>query len=304
MKQSERADLHRPAVALIGTGCLASAFVPSMLKAGYRFVSVESHSVAGASRFIRKYPGLTNLAGTETASPPPGLILLAVPDQEIRTAASGLVENGPSLKGAVVLHHAGGAGPELLEPAARAGAHCGVLHPLQVLGLHGAEALPGSYARIEGDRPARKAALELAEALNLRPLHFRSRPGAGERAAYHAGAAMAANDMVGLLSFGIDLLVEAGVGRTEATEALSRLASGALRNMEGRGIQGALTGPVIRRDAEGVEKHLQRIGRSSPSAREVHRLLSRRLLELSTPKGKRPDRGICRVLARERKPRK
>ena len=115
-----------------------------------------------------------------------------------------------------------------------------------------------------------------------------------------AGAAMVSNDLVALISHGVDLLMVAGVSRKQALEALAVLANGAVENVKAGGFEGALTGPVARRDAKAAAAHLSIMGKTSREGREVHRLLSRRLLDLTTPRGQRPDRALQEVLSTRR----
>jgi predicted short-subunit dehydrogenase-like oxidoreductase (DUF2520 family) len=291
-----------PDVALVGTGRLASAFLPAMLEAGYSFVSITARTAAGARRFGKSFPGIAPVVGVEFQKTAPGLILLAVPDPAIRPVAQQLAETVP-LKGAVVLHHAGGSGVELLQPAADAGAFCGVLHPLQVLGTLGRHLLPGAYARIDGSPRARQAAQGLAGQLGLLPLKFKRQPTSSDCSNYHAGASMVSNDLVALISHGVDLLMEAGVGRKQALDALAVLANGAVENLKAGGFEGALTGPVARGDAKSAAAHLRIMGKTSREGREIHRLLGRRLLALTTPRGQRPDRDLQNALS-PRRPRR
>jgi predicted short-subunit dehydrogenase-like oxidoreductase (DUF2520 family) len=93
----------------------------------------------------------------------------------------------------------------------------------------------------------------LAGALGLRPLRV---PENG-RSAYHAGAAMAASGLVSLLDAAIAAWTEAGVSEREAMTALAALMRSALAGGEARGAVAALTGPVVRGDAEVVQAHVR-----------------------------------------------
>ncbi len=283
-------------VALIGTGRLASALAPALNEAGVQVVAVVARTEASARRFRLRFPWLQGVTATSVAGNP-DLFLLAVPDREIRPTARELADIVHS-PGAVALHHAGGLGPEALEPLQSAGIATGVLHPLQVMGVAGHQVLRGSYARVEGRARARRVAETLAADLGLKVLKFRRRPDSQALAAYHAGAALASNDLVALISLGVDLLAASGIGRGQALDALAVLAEGAIKNLRDGGVQGALTGPVARGDSETVSAHLERLEQISPEAREIHRLLSRRILELSGPEEGSCRSGLQRILDR------
>ena len=286
------------AVALIGVGRLASALAPALQEAAYPVVSVVARTERSARRFRQRFPRLASVTGT-TLEGDPDLLLLAVPDREIGMTATRCAEL-PFRPGSVALHHAGGLGAGILEPLRNAGIATGVLHPLQVLGDAGHQVLRGSYARIEGEPRARKVAQSLAADLGMVALKFRRQPDQDALAAYHAGAALVSNDLVALISLGTDLLVAAGVGRGQAVQALAALAGGAIRNLQEGGVPGALTGPVNRGDSATVSDHLKRLQKLSPEAREIHRLLSRRILELGGPAGRDDRDALERILARRR----
>ena len=282
------------AVALIGTGRLASALGPALQAAGVRIVSVVARTERSAGRFRRRFPGLAGVTATAVRGTP-DLLLLAVPDREITPTAALLAEL-PAVPGSVALHHAGGLGTEVLHPLKSAGMATGVLHPLQVLGDAGHLVLEGSYARIEGEPRARRVAVRLAADLGMTALRFRRRPDGNALAAYHAGASLVSNDLVALISMGTDMLVTSGVGRAQALDALAALAGGAIRNLREGGIHGALTGPVARGDAATVTAHLHRLKEISPETREIHRLLSLKILELTRPEPGPDRRRMERIL--------
>jgi predicted short-subunit dehydrogenase-like oxidoreductase (DUF2520 family) len=109
---------------------------------------------------------------------------------------------------------------------------------------------------------------------------------------------MVSNDLIALISMAVDLLAASGIPRSQALDALTSLAGGTIRNLQEGGVQGALTGPVARGDVETVAAHLERLADLSPEAREVHRLLSRRILRLAGTGPGPADRSMKTVLDR------
>jgi len=95
--------------------------------------------------------------------------------------------------------------------------------------------------------------VRIAGALGLRPLRV---PEDG-RAAYHAGAALSASGLVSLLDAAVGAWREAGVAEDAAISALAALMRSALAGAEARGTAAALTGPVVRGDAEVVQAHVR-----------------------------------------------
>ena len=126
-------------------------------------------------------------------------------------------------------------------------------------------------------------ARRLARDLGMHPFELPGPATAADRATYHAAAALVSNDLLALLATGADLLESLGLSRATAIRALAPLASGTLRQAAGAGPAAALTGPVVRGDHRTLSGHLRRL---SPPAREIHRLLSRRLLQLAEDEGR------------------
>ena len=100
----------------------------------------------------------------------------------------------------------------------------------------------------------------LAETLGLRPFPLRDE----DRAAYHAGAAIASNFLVTLRHAAGSLLEAAGA----PPQALDPLM---LRTVE-NGFE--LTGPIQRGDWETVERHLDAIRSERPELETMYRVLA------------------------------
>jgi len=277
----------RPRTVFVGAGKLTRALLPLLLDAGYPVQAVASRSPASARRATRGRRGIKGTADLGVAlAEAPRLLLLAVPDRTIRPLAEELAARaqfrGP---GTTVLHFAGSLGPAVLGPLAEAGAGVGVLHPLQCLGDErlARELLPGSHARVEGRGRARTVARRLARDLGMRPFELPGSLSPARRARYHAAAAIVSNDLLALLTVGTRLLESLGLEPDAAQRALLPLARGTLRQVQRGGVAAALTGPVVRGDDRTLAEHLRRL---PPGTREIHRLLSRRLLRLASDEGR------------------
>jgi len=289
----------RPTTTVIGAGRLSRAFLPLMAAAGYPIAAVFARRPAAARAACRGIAGARATTNLASAADNARLVLIAVPDRAIEDVAERLARL-PALdwKRRVVLHHAGALGCEPLAPLARAGAAIGLLHPMQCLGK-GTQArtvLPGSSARIEGDRAARRVATRLARDLGLLPLRFPHDLGPDERSAYHAAGGLLANDLVALTSLALELMESTGLDRRAALRALSALARGTLEQIERGGPAAALTGPVPRGDVETIRKHLRRLKKLSAEDAELHRLLSRRLARVAADLGELSPRELERLL--------
>jgi predicted short-subunit dehydrogenase-like oxidoreductase (DUF2520 family) len=180
------------------------------------------------------------------------LVLLCVPDRAIAEVARTI------LPGPWIAHTSGATPLAALDPHAQRFA----LHPLQTFTrARGPEQLDGAYAAISAETvEAREAGFWLARELALEPFELRD----GERALYHAGAAVASNFLVTLHRAAADLLEAAGA----PPEGLAPL----MRRVIENGFE--LTGPIERGDWETVEAHLAAIRERRPQLEPVYRTLA------------------------------
>jgi predicted short-subunit dehydrogenase-like oxidoreductase (DUF2520 family) len=109
----------------------------------------------------------------------------------------------------------------------------------------------------------------------------------GKKPAYHAAAVISSNFPVVLASVAGHLLHDIGIPDSSAYQVVESLMSGALANMKHALPDDALTGPVVRGDAETVKKHLTGL-RGHGSASEVYRALSAAAAEIAERRGVDP----------------
>ena len=265
---------------MVGVGRLGSAISVQLRKAGWP-VTVRTQSPAGrrqARRLGLREAEAAALSGAEVC-------LLTVPDGAVAAVARSVA---PLLGRATGLVHCAGALTlEVLQPAA-AGRPTGSFHPL--VSVTGPETPLAGHSVAIATRSRVLAPLlgRLAGALGMRPLRV---PEDG-RAAYHAGAAMTASGLVALLDAAVAAWGAAGVSEREAMTALVALMRSALVGAEVRGTVAALTGPVVRGDAEVVQAHVRSL---PPDVLPIYLALQQRVLAHASKDLARP--AVARVAA-------
>jgi predicted short-subunit dehydrogenase-like oxidoreductase (DUF2520 family) len=214
----------------------------------------ETIAIVGGGRMGRA------LAGALDATGPFGrgydgadadAVLLCVPDSEI-AAASAAVAHGP-----LVGHCSGATGLDVLAPH-----EAFAMHPLMTVTHMGAE-FRGAGAAIAGSSARALAfARQLAEQLGMRPFELAD----ADRAAYHAGAAMASNFLIALETAAERV---AGIDR----ELLVPLVVATVRTWAAEGAA-ALTGPIARGDEATVARHREAIGERAPDLLALYDVLA------------------------------
>jgi len=218
--------------------------------------TLERCAIVGAGRLGHALAAALRDAGLEVegplgrgARPEAPVVLLTVPDGEIRAAA----EATP----AQLIGHCSGA-TTLEVFGDREGFS---LHPLMTV-TEGGASFAGAGCAVAGtsDR-ALELARGLAQALQMTAVEVTDE----DRAAYHAAASIAANLLVTLEGAAERLAATAGVPR----ELLVPLARAALENWAANGAEQALTGPVARGDEATIARQREAIEQRAPDLLEA-----------------------------------
>jgi predicted short-subunit dehydrogenase-like oxidoreductase (DUF2520 family) len=129
--------------------------------------------------------------------------------------------------------------------------------------------LARGQVNVDGDPAAVRVATRVARLLGMSPRRLPDL----DKVAYHAAAGLVANGAAALAAAGTELLGRAGVSPKLASLMLGPLLRSVADNVERLGLPGALTGPVRRGDARGVERHLAVIENRAPALVPLYREL-------------------------------
>ena len=249
MRELERDQLpspmnHGPLV-IVGRGRVGGSIGRAATLAGIEIRTAGHHDIAEACAGARA-------------------VLLCVPDGAIAAVAQEVPE-GPAFVG-----HVSGAGTlNLLAEASVKGARAFSLHPLQSF-ADAETPVEGTPAAIAGgDQEARDFARGLAQILGMRPFEVAE----GDRAAYHAAAAIASNLLVALEESAAELL--ARLGADDARELLGPLVLRTAANWVERGPR-ALTGPIARGDQVTIDGHRAALTERAPELLPLYDALTER----------------------------
>ncbi len=283
-------------LAVIGAGRVGTAIAVLLARAGHRVAAVSGRegTTERAARFL---PGVPVLAETE-ATRDADVVLLGVPDAAIEATAGRVA---PALRSrATVVHLSGALGLAALRSAEAAGATPIALHPLQTFPTveSAVERMPGSAAAVTARTEEAFAIGEgLARDAGARPFRLADEA----RPLYHAGAVLASNAVVALVALAERVVGEAGVD--DPVGKFLPLTRAAVESVDELGVAGALTGPVVRGDAETVERNLRALGEHAPEAVAAYVALASASSALAAGSGRLSERGraaVEEVLARWR----
>jgi predicted short-subunit dehydrogenase-like oxidoreductase (DUF2520 family) len=232
---------------------------------------------------------------TSTGPLPPeisaaNVIIISVRDPQIDEAfeeVTGAAAQGRITRGTVVLHTSAIAEPAAIRRLTSTGYPGGTFHPLVPFTDPdlSADLLRHGWIGVDGDIAAKNASRRLAAHIGARTLDIPP----GQKPAYHAAAVISSNFPVVLASLAGHLLHDIGVPDASAYQAVESLMSGAMMNMQRALPDDALTGPVVRGDAETVGRHMRAL-QSHPEALNLYRTLSLAALEIAVRRGIDPKK--------------
>lgn len=284
-----------PTLSFVGAGRAGRVLATAARNAGYEVVAVASRTPAHAAA-LAEAVGATHVETPIRAARAADITFLTVPDAAVTRVATSIAASGTALGGRGIVHCSGAHSTAAIAAVRQVAGMAGAVHPLQALTLDSDPAiLRGAFFSIEADPGLQLHLDAMVKAVGGIPF---AAPASGDRALYHAAAVLAGNAPLALLARAAGLLETAGVEAAVASEALATLLEGAARNVRRLGPQAALTGPVVRNDAETVARHLDAL-RDDEATRRLYLMLARDTLELAGGAGRE---AVATVLDRNEAP--
>ncbi|CQR72969.1 pyrroline-5-carboxylate reductase [Sporomusa ovata DSM 2662] len=262
--------MEKPSFAIIGAGKVGDALATSLCQCGYRLTGVASRSPASAAMLAEHFAVPWSVNPVEIAQQAE-VVFITTADRYIGDVAGQIAQNGGWNEGQYVYHASGALPADTLAAAKRQGAFIGALHPLQSFASrkNKGDCLSGVYFAVDGDH----AAVNLAKTMvrDMGGDSFLIPP--DKRVLYHAAACIASNYLVVLVHNAVSLLQQLGLSAEKATTALLPLLQGTVDNLVNKGTPKALTGPIVRGDANTVAAHLQALARQDNNSEKFYRQL-------------------------------
>jgi predicted short-subunit dehydrogenase-like oxidoreductase (DUF2520 family) len=274
---------RKPKIAIVGPGRLGTALALDLTRAGYTLAEIISRNRGPSLRRGRELAKLTGARASTSrdARLQADLIWFCVPDREIAGAASELAPV-TEWKGKIVFHSSGALGSDELGALRRRGATVASVHPLMTFVARSTPSLRGVPFGVEGDRVAASLARRIAADLGGEAFDIRKQ----DKPAYHAWGALASPLLVAALVTAEKVAHEAGVSGTRARGRMLLIVMQTIANYAKLGPAEALSGPLVRGDAETIGRHLRALKRL-PEARDAYKALSRAAVRYLPVKNRR-----------------
>lgn len=283
----------RPTVSIIGAGKVGTAVGVLLSRAEYQLAAFSSRNQAHADAAASLTGARATLDATEAAQEG-SIIFITTPDDVIEQVCAQIAAGGGFSPGDTVFHMSGAAANDVLEPARRAGASVGSIHPIQSFAdVDGAiDALAGSVFGVTADDNALAVARDIVEALGGTVAQIAE----DQKRLYHAAACIASNYMVVLADYAEELYRTIGIDADTARKAYLPLIEGTRANIARKGPADALTGPIARADISTVRDHLTAMAAAGLDS-SPYRMLGGRAAEIARRRGSLSEAGFEKIVA-------
>ena len=237
-------------VGVIGAGRVGPVIGRALQLVGHEIIGITRSSNSQRNDAVEAILGAAVIEPDEACRA--DLVVIAIPDDQIKPLVQGLAKLGCFRPGQVVMHTSGVHGINVLEAAQAAGALPIALHPAMTFTGTSldVERLQMCPAAITATAVALPIASALAMEMGMEPCVVEEE----DRTLYHAGLTHGANHLVTLVNEALSILEAAGIENPELY--IRPLLNAALERALSEGAHG-LTGPVRRADTGTLKDHQQ-----------------------------------------------
>ncbi len=270
------------AIGFVGAGVLGSGLALALSAAGWRVNAIASRTHASAEGAASLIDGCAALESAQRVADACDLVFITTPDSAISEVAGSVrwrQDQG-------VTHCCGAASTELLASAQDTGAAVGAMHPFQTFAAiagpdQAAERLQGVTFAVAATGWLEEFLPKLAASLGGSGIAIPE----GMRPLYHASAVLSCGYLATLLDAAVGLWASMGFTEEDGVRAAAPLARATIDAIERQGPANAVTGPVVRGDAETVAAHLELLSQHAAHLLPLYRQLTEASLPLARAKG-------------------
>jgi predicted short-subunit dehydrogenase-like oxidoreductase (DUF2520 family) len=284
-KQLTAAEASQPTLGIIGAGRVGGALARTLHERGYHIAAVYSRSESYAAE-LADAVGTEKVESAAAVADRARLIILTVSDVSIRDVCAQLATR--DLSGQAVIHTSGATEVSALNVARSRGAFTGGLHPVWPVARGDRPMPPGGMFGVEvSDNVLRAWLTDLVNALGGEAFWL---PVGIDRVRYHAGAVFLSNYLVTLYAEAANVWTEIGIDPGATHDGLIGLVRATIDNLAHNSPDVALTGPIVRGDADTVRDHLSAFDQSDPELAAAYRALGQLTVRLARTRGLSADR--------------
>lgn len=239
-------------IGFIGAGKVGKAFGLFLKTKGLQVIGYSNRS----KKHLEEAVQLTNTQSLTSRKiiEQSQIIFITTKDDVIQQVLEESIEEFQTLKGKTFIHMSGAHSASILNKAKQKDGIIASIHPLQSVSdpLKASKDFNETYFSFESPCGITE---NVQEILNVLPNYFKI--SSDQKPIYHLAACVFSNYLTTLMAYGTDLMDSIGIDSETSIKAMWPLIQGTLKNIESKGINHALTGPLARGDRETIELHLK-----------------------------------------------
>ena len=246
----KKSDLR---ITFIGAGNIANSLAYALHQKKYNIVSVISRKRSSAQSLTKKVKAETFSVDLKDIPPKTNLIILSVPDDQIKKVVSELSKQKLDFRKSVFIHLSGIKTINELKSIEKKNGKTGSFHLMQTFPDRKVIPVKNSPTAIETkSKIVKKILFDIAEELQLNAFEIKS----DVKEFYHLAGVFASNFLVGNIFASQVLLNKTGIKKEDFFSVIETTLMTTIRNIKNDFPENALSGPIERGDIEVVKKHI------------------------------------------------
>jgi predicted short-subunit dehydrogenase-like oxidoreductase (DUF2520 family) len=238
-------------ISIIGAGRLGSALGRLLFHVGYPIDVIIDKDIQKARACQSLCDARLSSDRLDALDPRASFVFIAVPDDQISIVCEKINRIEILKRGTVVAHTSGLWDSRLLESLKGEKIWINSFHPCYSIPLDFQGDFNDVHFALEGDPNGCERLKRVVQNLGGVPIMMTQ----NQKVAYHTACTMASNYLVILLDSAFRIIRT--IGENGDPSLLFPLIRGTLANIEEKGTEDALTGPIQRGDSHTIEKHLE-----------------------------------------------
>ncbi|MFY0684638.1 MAG: DUF2520 domain-containing protein [Balneola sp.] len=251
--------MSKPSITIFGVGKVGSALKKALHNSGYLIRSTYTRG---------SFPQSAEELGD--------VVFLTVHDRDIKDLSEKISTNFPTLMGKHIVHCSGTLDSTVLQSVSNNGAATASFHPLKAVTKND-DSFEHVWFDMDGDQKTVEVLKKMAEALKAHSFEIK----AEAKPLLHAAAVVSANYVVTLMKMATEIAKVGGIDQEIALKALLPLTRSSVSNIQEKGIEGSLTGPIARGDVDTIARHLKKLEQNKELL-DLYKTLGRNTLQLAT----------------------
>lgn len=257
-------------IGIIGAGKVGSALAQSLRMSGYQVNGIASLTHASAVKLAMLVGA--NVQSLDEITQQCSLIFIATNDDSVTQ----VVQNAKWNSNHMVVHMSGSLSLEVLNDAKSMGSSIASLHPIQTFVGQDSSFVDVYFGLDTSSAILRDLLKNIVSELGGKIIDVSS----ADRALYHASAVMSCGYITAVLNDAVATWVSANLDYEDGMQALARLATSTIMNIEKIGFSESLTGPIKRNDKASVKKHIATLQARSPHLLDLYCSVGKRMVSL------------------------